>query len=145
MGQVEPEASMVLAVQRVNNPLEDGLLHHIFNHAPADRIKKTLEMTEGLKCDFLPPDPHCKHCAMARTARHKFKDHSSGKHNPATAAHYFSIGSDDLLDAEELEELQYEEHDPDEDEEAESTAPILYAEEDDPLSIYKEVDSEEES
>ena len=146
LGRVEQDDSMILAVQRVNNPVADGLLHLIFNHAPSSRIKKTLEMTEGLQCEFLPPDPHCKACAMARSTRHIFRDHTSGKHNPGTAAHHFSIGTDDLLDEVELDEHQYEDYDSDEDESdhQDGTPPAMYAEEDD-FSAYDESDSDEDT
>ena len=56
-----------------------------------------------------------------------------GKHNPGTASHHFSIGTYNLLDEVELDELQYEDYDPDEDEsdQQDEPPPVLYAEEDD--------------
>ena len=56
LGRVEQDDSMILTVQKVNDPVADGLLHLIFNHAPSSRIKKTLEMTEEPQCRSLPPD-----------------------------------------------------------------------------------------
>ena len=97
------------------DPVQSGLLHHMFNHAPAPRIKRTLQVTRGLRCDQVVSEPHCGACATARARKHTMKEH---RHTSDTSqvAYLFSIDEDDLLTTTDPDPTSWEEYDSDEDE-----------------------------
>ena len=98
------------------DPVESGLLHHMLNHAPVSRIKRTLQVTKGLRCDQVVSEPHCGACATARARKHKMKDHGRPTSDVNQVAYLYSIGEEDLLTTTISDPNHWEEYDSEEDE-----------------------------
>ena len=99
-------ASPIYALQKgalVEDPLEAQMLHDIFNHSPADRIRRTLEATTGFKCDNVIT-PTCDSCVVTKAKRHRmvqsYPTPGTGRTASSTtalAAHLYSLDPDDPM------------------------------------------------
>ena len=98
------------------DPVESGLLHHMLNHAPVSRIKRTLQVTKGLRCDQVVSEPHCGACATARARKHKMRDHGRPTSDVNQVAYLYSIGEENLLTTTISDPNHWEEYDSEEDE-----------------------------
>ena len=65
--------------KRVMHSATKPILHGIFNHCSDDKLRRTLEHTEGLACTGSKADTYCESCAKAKIRKR-------GLHTPTRSA-----------------------------------------------------------